>query len=52
MSAAKREYLGQHKCVSCPTLVRVYDWLPLMILCAACARREHENEDRTRGSDE
>lgn len=47
-----REFIGTYACMACGCKVRVYDWLPLMILCAACARREHENEDRTRGSDE
>jgi len=34
------QYLGQHKCMACPTMVRVYDWLPSMLLCAKCARQE------------
>ena len=41
---AKRQYLGQHKCVACPTMVRVYDWLPSMLLCAKCARQEARND--------
>ena len=41
---AKRQYLGQHKCVACPTMVRVYDWLPSMLLCAKCARQESRND--------
>ena len=43
---AKRQYLGQHKCVACPTIVRVYDWLPSMLLCAKCARQEARNDRR------
>jgi hypothetical protein len=49
---AKRQYLGQHKCVACPTMVRVYDWLPSMLLCAKCARQEARNDRRQSGSAE
>ena len=48
----KREYLGQHKCVACPTLVRVYNWLPSMLLCARCARQEARNDRRQSGNAE
>jgi hypothetical protein len=43
---AKRQYLGLHKCVVCPMVVRVYDWLPSMLLCAKCARQEARNDRR------
>jgi len=33
-----RQYLGQYPCALCPKLVRVYDWLPECVLCAACKR--------------
>jgi hypothetical protein len=41
---AKRQYLGQHKCCVCSKVVRVYDWLPSMLLCAKCARQEARND--------
>ena len=36
----KRQYLGQHKCVVCSKLIRVYDWLPFAVLCAKHKRHE------------
>jgi len=46
-----RVFIGTYKCMACPTRVRVYDWLPSMLLCAECARQEARNEERSAVSD-
>jgi len=38
------EFIGTYKCMACSKRVRVYDWLPQMILCSGCTRDEARRE--------
>ena len=46
ISRVRREFIATYKCCVCSKRVRVYDWLPTMILCAGCASREARNESQ------
>ena len=41
-----RAFIGTYRCMSCGCRVRVYDWLPAMLLCAKCGREEHRREQK------
>jgi len=39
-----RKYLGMHGCGMCSKRVRVWDWLPAIVLCAECQKRVERQE--------
>jgi hypothetical protein len=50
-SVKVRKYLGLHGCDMCSSRVRVYDWLPSVVLCAKCSK-EIERQERCSQSKE
>lgn len=42
-----REYIGRFSCDLCSRMVRVYDWLPVSLLCMTCSREVMRDEMRS-----
>lgn len=40
----KRDYLNSYPCFVCARKVKVYDWLPVVVLCPRCDKEADEIE--------